>query len=298
MNNEPAREGASAIDDAARGRRQLIAATPLVEKQLTVAGIRTAVLVGGEGPPVVLLHGPGEFALTWLRVMPQLAAAHHVVAPDLPGHGASGLGDGPLDRERVLSWLAELIEQTCPSSPYVAGHLVGGAIAMRFALAHPDRLRGLALVDTHGLSRLRPSPAFALTLATFVAHPTPTSRDRFFRQCFVDVPRLQDGLGGHWDPLMTLGLEGAKSRDQRTAMRSLMSAFGTRAIPDAELATITVPTTLIWGREDRQTPLSVGQRASERLGWPLHVIDGAADDPAFEQPAAFMRAFEATPALG
>ena len=81
-------------------------------------------------------------------------------------------------------------------------------------------------------------------------------------------------------------------------MRSLMSAFGTRSIPEADLVRITVPTTLIWGREDRQTPLSVGQRASERYGWPLHIIDGAADDPAFEQPAAVMRAFEAIPALG
>lgn len=298
MSSEPARDGGPVVDDAARGRRQLIAATQLVEQHLTVAGIPTAVLVGGEGPGVVLLHGPGEFALTWMRVIPQLAIAHRVVAPDLPGHGASGLGDVPLDRERVLSWLDDLIEQTCPSPPYVAGHLVGGAIAMRFAFERPDRLRGLALVDTHGLSRLRPSPAFAITLATFIAHPTPTSRDRFFRQCFVDVPQLQERLGQHWDPLMTLGLEGARSREQKTAMRSLMSAFGTRSIPEADLVRITVPTTLIWGREDRQTPLSVGQRASERYGWPLHIIDGAADDPAFEQPAAVMRAFEAIPALG
>jgi len=283
MSSEPARDGGPVVDDAARGRRQLIAATQLVEQHLTVAGIPTAVLVGGEGPGVVLLHGPGEFALTWMRVIPQLATAHRVVA---------------LDRERVLSWLDDLIEQTCPSPPYVAGHLVGGAIAMRFAFERPDRLRGLALVDTHGLSRLRPSPAFAITLATFIAHPTPTSRDRFFRQCFVDVPQLQERLGQHWDPLMTLGLEGARSREQKTAMRSLMSAFGTRSIPEADLVRITVPTTLIWGREDRQTPLSVGQRASERYGWPLHIIDGAADDPAFEQPAAVMRAFEAIPALG
>jgi pimeloyl-ACP methyl ester carboxylesterase len=278
-------------------RQQLIGATPLQEQRLTVAGIPTAVLVGGEGPPLVLLHGPGEFALTWMRVMPELARTHHVIAPDLPGHGASGLGDGPLDRERMLAWLGDLIDQTCASPPYVAGHLVGGAIAMRFAIEHGDRLRGLALLDTHGLHRLRPTPAFSLTLINFLARPTAGSRDRFFRQCFVDMPGLQQQLGTLWSPLMSLALQGAGSPDGKLAVRSLMSHFGMRAIPDADLRRIRVPTALIWGRQDRQTSLSVAQRASAELGWPLYVIDGAADDPAFEQPAAVAEVLAGIPAL-
>ena len=70
-----------------------------------------------------------------------------------------------------------------------------------------------------------------------------------------------------------------------------MPQFGWRAIPEEELAQISVPTTLIWGRHDRQTPLAVAQQASTRFGWPLHVIEEAADDPAFEQPRAVLRAF-------
>jgi pimeloyl-ACP methyl ester carboxylesterase len=123
-------------------------------------------------------------------------------------------------------------------------------------------------------------------LVNFLARPTAGSRDRFFRQCFVDMPSLEHQLGPLWDPLMTLALEGAGSRDQKSAVRSLMSRFGLGAIPSTELARIPVPTTLIWGRHDRQTPLTVAQRASDRFGWPLHVINEAADDPAFEQPAA------------
>ena len=55
-----------------------------------LAGISTAVLEGGEGPPVVLLHGPSANATHWMRVLPGLARGHRVIAPDLPGHGASG----------------------------------------------------------------------------------------------------------------------------------------------------------------------------------------------------------------
>ena len=57
-------------------------------------GIETAVLEGGEGPPIVLLHGPGEFAAKWLRVIPALVEGHRVIAPDLPAHGASGVPEG------------------------------------------------------------------------------------------------------------------------------------------------------------------------------------------------------------
>jgi pimeloyl-ACP methyl ester carboxylesterase len=278
-------------------REQLLDATPATERRLMLAGISTAVLIGGDGPPIVLLHGPGEFAFTWMRVMPDLAKTNHVIVPDLPGHGASLLGDAPLDPDRVRAWLGELIEQTCPSPPYLAGHLLGGAVAMRFAIATGELLRGLALVDAYGLRRLRPSPMFTLTLINFLARPTGGSRDRFFRQCFVDMNGLQQQLGPLWEPLMTCALEGANSPNQKAALRSLMPQLGWRAIPGEELARIAVPTILIWGRHDRQTPLAVAQRASSRYGWPLHIIEDAADDPAFEQPGAVVSALSGAHAL-
>ena len=281
-----------------RAREELLGATPVTEQRQMLAGISTAVLVGGDGPPIVLLHGPGEFALTWLRVVPELVKTNSLIIPDLPGHGASRPGEARLDEDRVLSWLGELIERTCPSPPYLVGHLLGGAIGARFAIAHSEKLRGLVLVDTFGLCPLRPSPLFTLTLINFLARPTAGSRDRFFRQCFVDMHRLQDELGPLWQPLMTCALEGANSPDQKAVLRSMLPQFGWRAIPEEELARISVPTTLIWGRHDRQTRLAVAQRASMRYGWPLHVIEDAADDPGFEQPEAVLEALSVARSLG
>ena len=82
----------------------------------------------------------------------------------------------------------------------------------------------------------------------------------------------------------------------QAALGSLMEQFGVSAIPSAELARIAVPTTLIWGRHDLATRLAVAEAASVRYGWPLHVIENAADDPPIEHPAAFLRALHA--ALG
>jgi pimeloyl-ACP methyl ester carboxylesterase len=77
------------------------------------------------------------------------------------------------------------------------------------------------------------------------------------------------------------------------ALQVLMAEIGMSAIPPTALARIAVPTTLIWGRHDLATPLRIAEAASARYGWPLHVIEHAADDPPVEQPEALLRALRA-----
>ena len=128
-------------------REHLLAKLPVSERRLQIARVSTAVLDGGDGQPVILLHGPGGYAAHWMRIIPELATTHHVIAPDLPGHGASEVTDGSLDAEDVLIWLGEFIDQTCKSKPVLIGELMGGAIAARYACRHSDLLDALVLVD-------------------------------------------------------------------------------------------------------------------------------------------------------
>src|SRR5438093_1468595 len=100
--------------EGAGARARLLVGLAVEEGRLELAGVSTAVLEAGDGPPIVLLHEQGEFAARWMRVIPELARTHRVIAPDLPGHGSSTV-TGELDAERVLAWLDELIERTCPS---------------------------------------------------------------------------------------------------------------------------------------------------------------------------------------
>jgi pimeloyl-ACP methyl ester carboxylesterase len=280
--------------DAARER--LLSGMPVTERRLELAGVSTAVLEGGDGPPLVLLHGASEFAACWIRVIPDLAQTHRVVVPDLPGHGASQVAGDPPDAERVAAWLDELTERTCPSPPALVGHGLGGAIAARFAGDQGDRVARLVLVDSYGLGRYRPTPRFALALLGVIVRPTEHTQERLFRQCMVDLDGLREQLGERGALLEAYALDRARSPGQKAALRSLTPQLGLPAIPPAELARITVPTTLIWGRHDRQVRLGVAQAASARHGWPLHVIEDAADDPAVEQPEAFLRGLHA--ALG
>jgi pimeloyl-ACP methyl ester carboxylesterase len=271
-------------------RQRLLAAIPVTERRLQLAGQPTAVLEGGDGPPVVLLHSSGEFAALWMRVIPELVTTHRVVAPDLPGHGASQPADGPLDADHAVAWLGALIDRTCPSSPALVGHGLGGALAARFAIAHPDRLSGLVLVDAFGLGPFEPAAEFGLALHRFLEQPTEHTRDGLFEQCFVDLGGLRQQLEERWQPLATYALDRARTPSQQAALSRLMPQLGQPAIPPADLARITVPTTLIWGRDDLQVRLQVAEDASARHGWPLHVVEHAGDDPALEQPEAFLAA--------
>lgn len=81
----------------------------------------------------------------------------------------------------------------------------------------------------------------------------------------------------------------AKVRHVKTTMGQFIRA-GTKQVSDADLASISVPVALLWGRHHRMAPLPVAEAAAARLGWPLLVIDGAAHAPHIEQPEAFVAA--------
>ena len=272
----------------ADARDRLLAQMPVTERRLELAGVSTPVLEGGDGPPLVLLHGPGEHAPKWLRIVPDLVETHRVIAPDLPGHGESEVLRGELDVEQVIDWLGGLIERTCETKPTIVAQIVGGPIAARFAAPHGDRIEQLVLVDALGLAPFEPAPEFGRALEGFYAQPTAETHDELWGQCAHDLDRLRDGMGKHWDALAAYNLDRATTPAVMDAVGKLMAAFGFPPVDPAELERITVPTTLIWGREDLATALGKAKAASAAYGWPLHVIDGAADDPPIERPEAFL----------
>jgi len=269
-------------------RERLLEGLPTTERRLRLAGISTALLEGGEGPPVVLLHEQGEFAASWKPIIPALATTHRVIAPDLPGHGTSGVTGGRLDADRVFAWLSELVERTCPSPPALVGHMLGGAIAARFAIGQGDRLSRLILVDTFGLATFRPSMRVAPALIAYLTRPSQRTHDWLHRRCIADL----DGVRGQmdWQTFQAYALDRISEPQVKVALRILMRQFGMAAIPPADLARITVPTTLIWGRHDPITRVRIAEAASARYGWALQVLEDSGDMPAVEQPDAFVEA--------
>jgi pimeloyl-ACP methyl ester carboxylesterase len=273
--------------DAAR--RRLLAAAPVTERRLDLAGVSTAVLEGGSGPPAVLLHGPGAYGSTWLPVLRTLVGSHRVIAPDLPGHGASVVMGGVLDASRVLDWLGELCEQTCRTPAVLVGHLVGGAIAAHFASDRDHFVGRLVLVTPTGLAPFAPAPRFGAVFAGYLTNPTGDTHDQLWRECVSDLDELRTRMGARWDDMKRYNIDRARTPAVVQAQRTLLDQFGMQIIRPEVLAGITAPTTLIWGRHDTIVPLAVGTAASSRYGWPLQVIE-TGNEPALEAPEALFRA--------
>jgi pimeloyl-ACP methyl ester carboxylesterase len=285
-------EDARAATDGNDARRRVLAGATVTERRVELAGVSTALLESGEGPPVVLLHGQGGWSGMWLPVIGDLRTTHRVIAPDLPGLGGSELPDGPPDAARVLAWLDALVRHTCPAPPALVGASLGASIAARFAIAHPDRVSRLVLADAGSLGRFRPAPGVMLALVRFLARPSERTQEGFLRQVAVDPGRVRAMMGERWEASQAYNLDRARTPSVRAANRRMLRELGTKAIPSGELARIAVPTTLIWGRQDRVMRLRIAEAASARYGWPLHVIEDAGHFAA-EQPEAFRRALRA-----
>ena len=119
-------------------------------------------LVGGSGPPLVLVHGLGGAPSNWRLVAPALAAERRVIVPALPGHGGSGrLPAAPTLDPYAEAVLAVLEHEDALPAPWV-GHSLGGIIGLRAAVRRPEAVTGLVLERVSREALLGPSAGTAV----------------------------------------------------------------------------------------------------------------------------------------
>jgi pimeloyl-ACP methyl ester carboxylesterase len=274
-------------------REHLSKDLPVTERRLDLAEVSTSLLEGGEGPPIVLLHGQGGFAAMWGRVIPHLVGSHRVVAPDLPGLGHSEVRAGNLDARAMVAWLGELIEQTCAEPPVLVGHSLGGSLAAHFAIERGDQLQGIVLVDSGALAPFRPALGALAALVRYIRRPSPANYERFSRQVFFDPDRVRTEGGERWEALKAYHIDRTTQPSVRVANRQLLRRIGVRRIPPDKLRKIDVPVALIWGRNDRMMRFRIAVEANSRFGWPLYPIDDCGHVSSVERPDAFLEALHA-----
>jgi 2-hydroxymuconate-semialdehyde hydrolase len=268
-------------------RERMLAGLPVEERRLRLAGVSTAVLEGGEGPPLVLLHGGIECGgAYWAPVIERLAESHRLVVPDVPGLGESApLAD--LNADAFVEWFDALLQSTCDARPALVAHSLLGTLAARYAARDGDSLSRLAIYAAPGIGPYRIPLGLRITAIRFGLRPSERNAERFDRWAFFDFDaarRRDDGWLDAWSAYIRAR---ATVPHVKRTMRRLIGSC-TKQVPETELRRISVPTTLIWGSHDRFVPLSVAQWASARLDWPLRVIDEAGHVPHIERPEAFV----------
>ncbi len=229
--------------------------------------------VDGEG--LLFIHGAGSQGLVWQL---QLLAFPRAQAPDLPGHaGASQVAgtqeSGVLEAASpgVDRYLEALRATLGPGSDrIVAGHSLGGAIALRWALAHPEEVRALILVGTG--ARLRVAPGFLEGIGA----GDPAAIEEFGAAWFAPqtAARLRE------KSLLLL-----RATPPSVLLADLLAANQFDVM--GEVDRLSLPALVICGTEDRLTPVKFSQYLHDRIrGSELVLVEGAGHMVMIEQPQA------------
>lgn len=242
-----------------------------------IDGVRTRYFLGGDGPPLTLVHGLGGAAVNFTKLAPLLARTRRVLIPDLPGHGLSEPFrdvEGLATYSRHVHKVAEL-EGMLPGA--VLGYSMGGVVALRLAVEDPEDVTALALVAPAGIvSTTRRAEIWLAATAAL----RPAQVMTRFRGTFARRPRLRWLPFGLWgaadptalDPEAVLGfLEGpSQHTDVGSAGRALLEDD-----PRPDLDRVRCPTLLVWGARDRLVPLKDGFEYARRLRAPIRVLPAA-----------------------
>jgi len=112
-----------------------------------VNGVNIHYVIGGQGEPLVLLHGFGQNWYMWNRVLPELSKHFTVIAPDLRGVGESGKPEGGYDKKTMATDIHELVKKLGYANINLAGHDIGLMVAYAYAAQYGNEVKKMALLD-------------------------------------------------------------------------------------------------------------------------------------------------------
>lgn len=233
----------------------------------------------GSLPPVVLLHGLGSSALPFAPVLWRLVPhVRRVVAPDMPGHGFSDAPRGPFDLDRLFEAMVAVLDHLIDEPAVLCGNSLGGALALRYARARPERVRALVLLSPAG-GRMTPAELDELRRAFHM--PTVADARAFIARVYHRVP-----------PLAPLFARAIRARMRRPWIRALLaSADVEHAASPEDLRALGMPLLLVWGRSERLLPPSCLAYLREHL--PAHARieqpEGIGHCPHFDDPSLVAR---------
>ena len=120
---------------------------PFSHHMATVNGIQMHYVIGGQGEPIVLLHGFPETWFEWRHVMPTLAKNYTVIVPDLRGLGDSSKPITGYDGRTTAEDIYQLVSQLGFNKIFLVGHDFGAEVAYPYAVAHPSDVKRLVILD-------------------------------------------------------------------------------------------------------------------------------------------------------
>ncbi len=248
-------------------------------------GLRIHYLDKGEGTPVVLIHGYTSSTYTWKDQFDELSKKYRVIAVDLKGFGFSDKPDGDYSRRAQGEVVASLLDRLQIPRAWLVGNSMGGETALNVAVAHPDKVLGLVLIDSAGIkvqgrTSLAPwylqMPVLGRLLTALALTSDQLVRAGLEKSFFDDSKVTDERVNAYYQPLKTQG-------GQLSATRA-RAQFELFPIED-RIPGIKVPTLIIWGAEDTLIPLEAGRKLNELIsGSKLVIFEKCGHGPQEEMP--------------
>lgn len=246
--------------------------------------------VGGEGHPLVLIHGLAGAATNWIEVVAHLASRYRLLVPDLPGHGVSARAEQAMTLADFATVVRRCGHEEGVERPVLVGHSFGGQVALQLGISDPDWSRGIVLAAASGISSGESKRRRALEMSGWLRPARRTNRLRpwilrrpalreiAFSGMVSDVARLSDGAAGEFYA------SAARAADTRTAVRALLSND-----LRTQLHRVRAPSLVIWGARDAALPVSDGFDYARRLRAPVRVLADTGHLLIGERPGACAR---------
>ncbi len=266
-----------------------------------IHGYRRAFIKAGSGPAVLLIHGIGDSADSWLDIIPGLARDHTVIAPDLLGHGQSDKPRADYSIAAYANAMRDLLAVLDIDRVTVVGHSLGGGVAMQFAYQFPERCERICLISTGGVAHeVTPLLRFASAPNADLVLPligTPASR-LLGKLMFGVLKALNTNLGLDANHLMRV-FDSLPDASARLAfVRTLRAAVDWKgqAITMLDRCYLTqgMPALLVWGARDAVIPVAHAHKAHGAMpGSQLEVFPDVGHFPHKDDPERFLRIFRA-----
>lgn len=271
---------ASSIAASAQTSAASTAQSAVADKFATVYGAKIRYLEAGSGPAVILLHGLGADSSSWASTIGPLSQKYRVIVPDQIGFGRS---DKPMINYRVgtlVDFLDGLYKQVGIERASLVGNSLGGFTAAAFALAHPEKVDRLVLVDAAGFAvtgDFDPRVLNALNPSTIDAAKQILSLIFYNKQAYATDANAA--------MLLTRKM---MANDGYTVQRFIDSIAHNEDMLDKRLGQLKQPTLIIWGREDALTPLAMGERFKKEIATSeLLIFEKCGHVPQMEKAAEF-----------
>jgi pimeloyl-ACP methyl ester carboxylesterase len=238
--------------------RERLSTSHIKESRIELSGGSIAYTTAGDGPALLLIHGLGGNRHTWRHLIDNLARTHTVIAPDLPGHGESDPPAGDYSLGAHPCAMRDLVLSLGHRRFSLAGHSLGGGIALQTAYQFPERLDRLILIASGGLGaevsvvlRAATLPGADTVIAALSAVPTSVTN-----LALSVVPKAMSGPDAGLIAAVLSGLRGTKRRTAflRTA-RSVIDWRGQAVSARRQTNLLSgVPVLVIWGADDTTIP--------------------------------------------